>query len=439
MSQLTVAAFALACLFAIGSSAIATSLCFCLFAIKQLLQGSAGVFRDSLAGSQSINVIIALVSGIAGTRQVIQTPAKMRGFLNPTWYLTMALYLWALTSCVWSYAPSLGFESFVAAAPYLLLFLVIVPLIVTNIDDWRRVTGAWFVISFCVAALILLNPDFTMKSGRLGLDLGIAGLKNSRTNPLETGTIGGFCILLGLLYSGSSRPTILVVFRLAAVLVGTALAVKSGSRGQFFAAVIAAALAYPVAKPVTDIRRTVTAAIVIVVFLGVVVLLADQVMTSGGFQDEKRWSSSGLESGSGVRFENIFVLLSEYANSPGRWLTGLGFYSFSAIDSTQDYSHCISVDMLAELGVLGFVLYLAIIVRVVKDTIASLAAVSNSLELRNALGCLVGLLIYQFLLANKQGNLLGSCMLFTAAFIMARIRRAAVGIEDSPLVSESRV
>lgn len=426
MASMTVIAFALACLLAMGSSAIATSLCFCLFAIKQLLQGSAGVFRDSLTGSQSINVIIALVSGIAGTRQAIATPEKMRGVFNPTWYLTMSLYAWALTSCAWSYAPGLGLESITSALPYLVLFLVIVPLIVTDIYDWRRVTGAWFFIACCVAVLILVNPDFTMKGGRLGLDLGVAGLKGNRTNPLETGAIGGFCILLGMLYTNSSHPKTLLLFRIFAVFVGTAIAVKSGSRGQFFAAIIAAAVAYPVAHAVTDVRRMVTAVVAIAVFLFVIVLLAEQVRTGGSFQAEQRWSSSELESGSDLRFANIVALLSEYASSPSRWLGGLGFYSYSAIDPEQEYSHCISADMLAELGIAGFILYLGILWRALKDIFASFAAVSNSPELRNALGCLVGLLIYQFLLANKQGNLLGSCMLFTAALILARVRRSTM-------------
>jgi O-antigen ligase len=131
-----------------------------------------------------------------------------------------------------------------------------------------------------------------------------------------------------------------------------------------------------------------------------------------------------------VRFANIIALLSEYASSPSRWLGGLGFYSYSAIDPEQGYSHCLSADMLAELGIVGFILYLGILGRAVKDIFASFASVSNSPELRNALGCLVGLLIYQFLLANKQGNVLGSCMLFTTALILARVRRATM--EMSP-------
>lgn len=422
MGPLTVAAFLVACLLGTGFPSIATSLCLSLFATKQVLQASATYFRDSLAGSQSINVAVGLVAAIAAIRRIVSDPTRLHGFLNSTWYLTIALYLWAIISCSWSYAGRQGLEVFATGAPYLILFPIIVPLLIADLEDWCRVTWVWLLLATCVAALILINPEFTTRSGRLGLDLGVAGLKSTRTNPLEIGAAGGYCLMLGILYQSATRPTLVNWIRIIAVLVGTALAIRSGSRGQFVFALISAVLAFPIAKPITDFRRAAVSLVSLVILLVVILLLADRVRSSGSFEDERRWTSSEFSSGSDVRFVNILLLLGEYAASPSRWLTGLGFYSYSTLDPTQEYSHCTSVDALAELGLIGAAIYTTIILQAFWFAKQVFGWVSDSPRLRNGLGCLVGMLIYQFLLANKQGNLVGSNLLFGTILLLARIR-----------------
>jgi hypothetical protein len=84
--------------------------------------------------------------------------------------------------------------------------------------------------------------------------------------------------------------------------------------------------------------------VAIAIFLAVVVLLAEQVRTGGSSQDEQRWSASEIESGSDMRLDNIISILSEFSQSPTRWLARVGFYSFTAINSAQEYSHCVSVN-----------------------------------------------------------------------------------------------
>ena len=140
-----------------------------------------------------------------------------------------------------------------------------------------------------------------------------------------------------------------------------------------------------------------------------------------------------------MRFGNITLLLGEYASNPTRWLAGLGFYSYSALDPTQEYSHCTSVDALAELGLIGAVLYATIIAQAALFSKQIFNMVSNEPRLRNGLGCLVGMLIYQFLLANKQGNLVGSNLLFGTILLIARIRLSELrqpSFEDSHLHDE---
>ena len=431
MGLVTVIAFVLACLLGTQYPTIAASLCLSLFATKQLLQASLSYFRDSVSGSQSVNMIIGLVAGIAVAKHLAGHFDRIRGYLNPVWYMSLAVYLWAIASCGWSYAGTEGLQAFAGGSPYLLLFLLVVPMLVSDIDACCRLSLVWLLVTTFVTVLILTNPEFTMRSGRLGLDLGAVGLKQVRTNPLELGAVGGVCIVLGSLYQSSPRPLLSNLLRIISVLGGTLLAVRSGSRGQLVFALIAVVLAYPLARQVLSAKRLVTALIGAAMLVAIVVLLADQVRSSGSYQEERRWSSSDFESGSNVRFGNVMLLMSEYASSPTRWVTGLGFYSYYYLDPVQEYSHCLSVDMLAELGFVGLALFSSVLILTIKNAKRVFTLISASPRLRNGFGCLVGVTLYQFLLSNKQGNLIGSYILFSLMLILARVRKSLEAEQES--------
>lgn len=424
MGPLFVAGFVISCLLGIQFAEFSVSLCLSLFATKQLLQASANMFRDSQTGSQIINFMVGGAAATCAIKRLVDNPARIRGFINSSWILVVALHLWALTTCLWSYSGRQGFEAFALGLPYLLLFIIIIPLLVRDLDEWGRITGVWLVFATCVTGLILINPEFTVRSGRLGLDLGAIGLKSTRTNPLELGAIGGFCVILGVLYSSTKNKALTTVVRLISVLLGTALAVRSGSRGQFIFAVASAILSYPISKPVINIQRTLSSLIVLITILFAIVIFAEQVRTSGSLQEEQRWSASEFGSGADVRFANILLLLGEYFASPLRWITGLGFLSYSYLDPVQEYSHCLSADMLGELGLVGFSLYGAILVLSIRQIIRVFSSVAQDERRRNGLGCLVGILTYQMLLANKQGNLVGSSLLICFILILARIDKS---------------
>lgn len=427
MGPLTVAAFFIACLLGVGYPALASTLCLGLFPIKQLLQASSGYFRDSLTGSQMINFVIGGVGVLAAVRRVLANPDQLRGYVTSSMLLTLALYGWGVTTCWWSYSRPEGFASFVINVPYIVLYLVVLPALVANLDDWHRITWIWLLLNTCLSALILTNPEFTTWAGRLVLNLGVAGLKVTKTNPLEIGAAGGVCIIVGILYQGTGLKTIsTLLVRIAAVLLGTALVIRSGSRGQFLFAIISTFAAFPVARKITDIRRALIGVLGLVVLLVAILAVADRVRSSGTSDDERRWTSAGFESGSNVRSGNIALLLGEYASSPTRWLTGLGYQSYYALDPTQEYSHCIAVDSLAELGLIGAGLFALVFGRAGWQTLQILRQdrVQESVHLRNGLGCLFGILLFYFFLANKQGNLAGSSALFGFVLILARIHRA---------------
>jgi MFS family permease len=84
-------------------------------------------------------------------------------------------------------------------------------------------------VGFAIIALtMILNPEFNIRSGRLGFML----TETVRSNPLAIGELGGILMIVSVLYRGLRATRLFTVLRVAAFVVGTALALYSGSRGQ---------------------------------------------------------------------------------------------------------------------------------------------------------------------------------------------------------------
>lgn len=416
--------FCLSCLLSIAAPPLAFALSANLFSVKQLLQASSGIFRDSLFGSQAVNFIIGGVAVLSAIRGIVSKRLRLYGYFNRASLVTAGIFLWALASCAWSLAPTQALTSLASGAPATLLGIVILPLLVSNIVQISRVVPIWLLLTTCVAGLILVSPEFVMRDGRLVLDLGVAGLKTTRTNPLELGTAAGVCILFGMLYRSERYALATNVLRIFAILVGTTLAIRSGSRGQFLLAILSGVLCYPIASPVVDLRRTIAGLFSLGVLLLLILLLAQRLRMSGSFMEEQRWDASGFESGTEGRLYNISLLMSEYARSPAKWLTGLGYLSFYQLDPEEEYTHCLTADMLGELGLIGAALYGYLLfhsIRLTKQIFSRVSAVPNE---RNAIGCLVGVTLYMFLLSNKQGNLSGAFLLFSLLLMIARVHKS---------------
>jgi len=143
-------------------------------------------------------------------------------------------------------------------------------------------------------------------------------------------------------------------------------------------------------------------------------------------QGLKRWDANSVEEGIGMRLFNALDLLAAWATFPPAWLFGLGLNAFSSlgqVQSHQGYTHNIPVDILAELGLPMFAIFVGIWVRTAR---ASAWLVRRSAELpeyRSVSATLIALVAFEFLLANKQGMLWVTSNLFMWALILNRVQR----------------
>ena len=410
------------CLAAIAAPSFAFVLLLLFFSTEQILQSTADFLRSSSFGMQFTNYVVGVTVLTSATLALARRPDLWRGGFSSGQLAVWALYLWMVFSCVWSPGSTDGWRAIAEQWPYFVLMFVIAPYLIGDLKDLALIWRACLVIVIVQACIMLLSPEFVIVGGRLGVSMG-SWATGGRSNPLVIGEVGGLCIILGALAGsgGGSRWTL--VIRVGAVALGSALAILSGSRGQFLFALVSLVAGLPLTRPKLDTGRYVSGMVAALVFLPIILWVASIVLESGGVDMAKRWSSESSGSGTEVRSENAVFLLQAYLASPVYWLQGLGFYAFSAINPYgQPYTHVLFADLIGEEGLVGAAIFLLIAQQAVRSGRQLWRDAEDSANDRRAVATLITVIIYLTLLSNKQGNLAGCFVLFGLVVLMCRLR-----------------
>jgi hypothetical protein len=109
--------------------------------------------------------------------------------------------------------------------------------------------------------------------------------------------------------------------------------------------------------------------------------------------------------------------------TPSAWIFGLGFNAFSAVcnDLGQGYSHATFADVLCELGIPAFGVLLAILWITFGSGRSLFRRFKDHPGDRAVIATLLAMVIYQVLIANKEGNLWGSLNLFMYCIVVTRL------------------
>ncbi len=428
IGALTVAFFAVACLIALRSSAWALALVVSMYAVEQSLQASSGLFA---AVTPLANVCIAMTAGTSAIVNLGRQDRPFRGYFTVVLGVVVGFYLWAALSLLWtpSFEAAKGYTTW--GTPYVMLFILVAPLLIDGVPSLERFYRALMILGSITAVLILLNPAFTVKSGRLGFDL----TASARSNPLVIGEMGGMVMIVAALagFRGSVVPSVMA--RSVVFLIGTALSLQSGSRGQVLFAIGVAVAFFPLARRIKNVAGFFGTVAAIALVLPIVMILAQQMMA---YDELKRWQVDVLAGGASTRWMNILDLFRAFATNPMAWMVGLGFNAFSWVSgaSTEPYSHSLLVDMLTELGVPVFIIYCWWMLRVAKDGLWLLRRFGDDATERATVTTLLALGVYETLLVNKQGYLWAATLYFLVSILIARVRAREEAL-DTEWVSES--
>lgn len=412
IQAVTVGAFLIACVLSLLRPGWALALVLSMYTAEQALQASSGVF---VRFTWLANLCIAAVAGISALGCLQRQEQPFVGYANRVWLVLMGLYVWSSVSLLWtpSFESALGFTTW--GLPYLILFMLASPLLIDGLDDLKAFLGAYVVWGTVLALVILANPAFEIRDGRTTISIAAS----LRSNPLATGEHGGLLMVICVLLRPESRPTLWAVVRVIGFLAGLVLALRSGSRGQLVFAGVASIVLLPFVQRSRNVFAFLGTVTLVSILLFGALLIAGQVLD---FEGLKRWDASTLLTGSAVRSSNALDILGAFARDPVAWLTGLGFNAFPFYSPavTEGYSHTLFVDVLTELGLPVFLVFLWAL----WITFGSLRSVANAAPTesgRVSMLVLAALLLYEVLLVNKQGNLWLAFPFFLLAAIAQRI------------------
>jgi hypothetical protein len=406
MTFLSLALFAYACLAAVRRPGLCFALCLQMFAIEIVLQSQVSFLHGSSFGNQLVNYAIGLTTIAALLKANLSQERDYAWIQYRTAICVWLLCFWSIITLLWSLDGEAGWAMVRATWPYMVLGTVLIPGTIRDLHSLSSAFQFTRVVGLILCAVILVSPEFITRDGRIGIDLAVSS--SARSNPLVIGELGGIQVLLGVLLVSRKKSWLEFLIRAASVVVGTAVAFKSGSRGQVIFAISFAVIFYPASFRIINFRAFLSA---VILFAGIGLAASVIVNTVFSNWELKRFSLEDMfygNSSAGSRLAAVSALALEWGNRPSAWLFGLGLHSFPALPlGTGDiYSHVVFADVVFELGLIGFTLLLVILHATVTNCAKIIRkAINNDALERSTAGTLVAIVAYEIVLVNKQGTI----------------------------------
>lgn len=405
---------------------LATVLLLVFFPLEQVYSAQFDIFARN---SRLLNFAFAGLVFAAIMRRVFTGHDVLKGVLNPISVLVYVFSALMMVSAIWAPDPSASFEQLGFSLPYYILFLILMPLTISDLDDFRVILTPFMIVGSIIITIFVLSPASVFYGGRLMMRIW-TGNGYELLNPLATASLGSAIVVAaGLLISRKSSVPFLVV-RALSVITGLGMAFLSGSRGQLIAAVLIVAVAFPFRASVKSIKDVLGASFGILglgVFLLVTIWLAVTLAGSNSeFVDADRWGGENLRDAFGGRLAYFDTMLSEFAANPTAWFAGLGAAAYIPLNN-DTYPHNAIIQILTEQGLIGISLYFALLIAILVAFKATLPLVGDSPERRSAFICLAALVALEFLLSMKQGDVTSIPSFFYWALILGKI----VAVEQS--------
>lgn len=266
--------------------------------------------------------------------------------------IMVAFWLWAALSFFWSHDQT---QSLYHLNSYVGCFLAFVLISRISADlKWWRLIG-WAIIAGCaVASAIVVSKGAEFVSGGIGDERATIGQLNANYVAYSIAT--SIPVVLALM-SSRRWPLLLRLLLIAYIGLAGAAVAFSGSRGALLA-ISASLLSF---FAIRARRSLLTSALALsCVVLGVVILY-DYLPGPVQFRLDMFWDALTVSSGAVdlTGREDIWPYAIEaFVSNP---MLGVGVGAFPTANPLHVYAHNIPLVMLAEIGVVGFLFYFAII------------------------------------------------------------------------------
>lgn len=377
------------------------------YGLEQWAESQIPFFANT---TSAMNYLVGVIVLFALARTVVRGLHAFRTFPTVGWWL-LALYVWSFCTIAWAPMPGQSIAVWQKSFPYLLLWAIVAPLLLSTRSDLRDMIWSLVLVGAVALALLMVDTDW---EGRYVFVIGPSAT-SVRQNPLAVASLGGMVAVAGMLLAVSERWSRRVLL-LGAAALGLAAAVRTGSRGQFFAAVASSAVVLPMTLPRRRSLRWLR------VVLALAFLSAAAYWAFSEYATGSRWEFSQMDLVvRQTRGGMSMALLRVWADSS--WfhlIAGLG--SSSSFHLIGFYPHVVPIEVLGEEGLIGATLYLGLVVAIILTTLRIRrlsAAISASLPTETAV--VVGLMVFAGALTFKQGSLLGTLQFPLFVMLLGRM------------------
>lgn len=330
-------------------------------------------------------------------------------------WLAIILWLYCLMTILWSINPDLTIKHLSGRWMYLMVTVVLTPLLIVDSRDLLHTVISLIVLGSVIVIMLLLTSNFATRTLQT-VEYGTAAM----LNPLGLATMGGYVAVAATLMNFRGIGRLLQVGRWVLVALAMMLVIVTQSRGQFIAMFIVTILFLPMSRRMRNWWGFFGSSFGV----GLVIVLSMWLISTYGWSG--RWAIDEMSLNFyETRIEPAVILLSEWLGSnPLYWLLGLG--SSASFDPTilGHYPHFVTAEVLGELGLIGFGIFVSILVLTARSTLRLSRMFPDNPVHRGVVAAVSALFWMNFILSFKQGSLLQSLDLMLFAIILGRYEMA---------------
>lgn len=380
----------LAAIWSMWKPGIAIGLLICMYGIESFLQTRDAFFIDH---GTYVNIAVGIVMLCAVTASLLRFPYKLR-HVDTVQVISLSLYAFGFLSYFWTMAPE-EFFRWKGCVPYLIVFLILAP-ILTREPRALRNGLRWAMI---IGTPLMLASAFYCEWGLRGMILARPIIENGRTiietPPLAIATLASALGIITLVVH--LKIPMPMLFRFAVLGVAIYLAFLTRSRGQVVAIIGVAAIVYPISNQATNVKGFFVTMVGLIIFSVIVFYIV-------GNLDMVRWRKDQVETALIGRQEMWVDLFSYWLSSPGK-ATLFGFGILSSFRIIGFYPHNLPIEIIAELGLVGFVLYSGVLYKSFSNSLNLLSKLEKLPDYRGDVIATIGLIGVAFALSLKEGSL----------------------------------
>lgn len=367
------------------------ALAICMFGVETLFASQSTYFVEH---SSFANLVIAAALIFRCGLSVVRGQA-----VNPvgtsTWRLAGLLVGICIFTYLWTPEPQQFTDNWRRGGPYVLIYLLLVPMMMSSMEVVRTTLKWTLVIGAAVTLFLFFGTDWHGRGIVLAGQSQFAD-KRDTAAVLAIAQLGGAVAIIAALIKPEKKKRWMTFARIAIVILGLAMVFRTGSRGQMLAGVGCIAAFIPLHNRSMSLRGVIT----IAGSVGFVGLISYYLYVE--FGDQGRWQHS--HSALAHRMEMWGTMFQYWLHGgPVAWIFGLG--NASAYKYVGFYIHNVPIEMLCEEGIIGFVLYALLIKRTLSNGYLALRVGPRMEPFRfNALVIFTALFTFEVLLTLKSGS-----------------------------------